>query len=97
MKGQNRKWVTKLQSLVPPAMSGREMFNILAERNFPASEVVALASSRSVGREVSFGDKILKCKNLEDFDFTGTDFVLMSAGGEISKHGRPRSARPAPS
>ncbi|GGA36032.1 aspartate-semialdehyde dehydrogenase [Pelagibacterium lentulum] len=64
---------------------GREMFEILAERNFPVSEVVALASSRSVGREISFGDKVLKCKNLDDYDFTGTDFVLMSAGGDISK------------
>jgi aspartate-semialdehyde dehydrogenase len=69
---------------------GREMFNILSERNFPASEVVALASSRSVGRELSFGDKTLKCKNLDDYDFTGTDFVLMSAGGDISKQWAPK-------
>ena len=69
---------------------GREMLEILAERNFPVDELVPLASSRSVGREVSFGDKILKCKNLEDFDFTGTDFVLMSAGGDISKQWAPK-------
>ncbi|SDG20316.1 aspartate-semialdehyde dehydrogenase [Pelagibacterium luteolum] len=69
---------------------GREMLDILAERNFPVSELVPLASSRSVGREVSFGDKILKCKNLDDYDFTGTDFVLMSAGGEISKQWAPK-------
>ncbi|WP_116652542.1 aspartate-semialdehyde dehydrogenase [Pelagibacterium sediminicola] len=69
---------------------GREMLDILAERNFPVSELVPLASSRSVGREVSFGDKVLKCRNLEDFDFTGTDFVLMSAGGSISKEWAPR-------
>ena len=69
---------------------GREMLDILAERNFPIDELVPLASSRSVGREVSFGDKVLKCKNLDDFDFTGTDFVLMSAGGDISKQWAPR-------
>ncbi|WP_127144056.1 aspartate-semialdehyde dehydrogenase [Pelagibacterium montanilacus] len=69
---------------------GREMLDILAERNFPASEVVALASSRSVGREISFGDRTLKCKNLDDFDFTGTDFVLMSAGGTLSQTWSPR-------
>jgi len=69
---------------------GREMLEILAERNFPVDELVPLASSRSVGREVSFGDKILKCKNLEDFDFTGTDFVLMSAGGDIAKQWAPK-------
>lgn len=64
---------------------GREMLNILAERNFPADEVIALASSRSTGREVSYGDKMLKCKSLENFDFAGVDFALMSAGSEISK------------
>ncbi len=69
---------------------GREMLEILAERNFPIDELVPLASSRSVGREVSFGDKVLKCKNLDDFDFTGTDFVLMSAGGDISKQWAPK-------
>jgi|TARA_A100001391_G_scaffold171126_1_gene132306 aspartate-semialdehyde dehydrogenase len=69
---------------------GREMLDILAERNFPIDELVPLASSRSVGREVSFGDKVLKCKNLDDFDFTGTDFVLMSAGGDISKQWAPK-------
>ncbi|MCF6302468.1 MAG: aspartate-semialdehyde dehydrogenase [Devosiaceae bacterium] len=64
---------------------GREMLNVLSERNFPASEVIALASSRSVGREISYGDKILKCKNLEGFDFSTVDICLMSAGSEISK------------
>jgi aspartate-semialdehyde dehydrogenase len=64
---------------------GREMLSILAERKFPVTEVVALASARSVGTEVSFGDKILKCKNLETFDFTGTQFVFMSAGGDVAK------------
>lgn len=71
---------------------GREVLNILAERKFPADEVVALASSRSIGREISYGDKILKAKNLEDFDFTGIDFAIMSAGGSISKEWAPRIA-----
>ena len=69
---------------------GREMLAILAERNFPASEVIPLASSRSQGREVSFGDKTLKCRNLENFDFTGTDICVMSAGAKISKEWSPR-------
>jgi len=64
---------------------GREMLNILHERQFPFSEVVALASRRSVGSELTFGDTTLKCKNLDDYDFTGTDIALMSAGGAISK------------
>ncbi len=69
---------------------GREMLNILAERQFPADQVVALASSRSIGTEVSYGDKILKCKQLEHHDFTDTDICLMSAGGDISKEWSPR-------
>lgn len=69
---------------------GREMLNILSERDFPADEVIPLASSRSNGREVSYGDKTLKCRNLETFDFTGVDFCLMSAGSKISKEYSPR-------
>ncbi len=69
---------------------GREMLNILAERAFPVSEVVALASSRSIGREVSFGDKTLKVQSLEHYDFSDTDICLMSAGGEISKAWSPK-------
>jgi aspartate-semialdehyde dehydrogenase len=69
---------------------GREMLAILAERNFPASEVIPLASSRSQGKEVSYGDKTLKCRNLENFDFTGTDICVMSAGAKISKEWSPR-------
>ncbi len=64
---------------------GREMLAILAERRFPVSEVVALASPASIGREVSFGDRTLKCKALEHYDFSGTDICLMSAGGAVSK------------
>ena len=69
---------------------GREMLDILAERAFPADEVVAIASRRSMGQEVSFGDKILKVKALDDYDFSDTDICLMSAGGEISKEWSPR-------
>ena len=64
---------------------GREMLNILDERDFPASTVHAVASRRSMGTEVSYGDRTLKCQDLEQFDFTGIDFVLMSAGGNVSK------------
>ena len=71
---------------------GREILNILAERQFPCDEVVALASRRSVGTEVSFGDKTLKVKALENFDFTGTDIALFSAGGAMSKEWAPRVA-----
>lgn len=69
---------------------GREMLNILAERAFPVSEVVALASQRSIGQEVSFGDKTLKVKVLDHYDFSDTDICLMSAGGEISKQWSPK-------
>ncbi len=69
---------------------GREMLNILAEREFPADEVFALASRRSMGVEVSFGDKRLKCQDLENFDFRGVDFALMSAGSAVSKEWAPK-------
>jgi aspartate-semialdehyde dehydrogenase len=69
---------------------GREMLDILAERQFPVSEVVALASSRSIGTEVSFGDKVLKCKHLDTYDFSDVDICLMSAGGTISKEWSPK-------
>ena len=71
---------------------GREMLNVLSERQFPVSEVVALASTRSVGKDVSFGDKTLKVKALEYYDFKGTDIVLMSAGGNVSKEWSPKIA-----
>ena len=64
---------------------GREMLSILAERRFPASEVVALASTRSTGVDVSFGDATLKVKALDYYDFQGTDICLMSAGSSVSK------------
>ena len=69
---------------------GREMLSILAERAFPVDEVAALASSRSLGTEVSFGDKILKVANLEHHDFSKTDICLMSAGSGVSKDWSPR-------
>ncbi len=69
---------------------GREMLSILAERQFPVNEVHALASRRSVGVEVSFGETTLKCKELERFDFKGVDFCLMSAGGAVSKEWSPK-------
>jgi aspartate-semialdehyde dehydrogenase len=69
---------------------GREMLGILAERQFPVSELVALASTNSIGREVSFGDRTLKCKALEHYNFADTDICLMSAGGAISKEWSPR-------
>jgi aspartate-semialdehyde dehydrogenase len=71
---------------------GREMLNVLAERQFPVSEVVALASTRSIGTEISFGDKTLKVKALDYYDFKGTDICLMSAGGKISKEWSPKIA-----
>src|SRR5687768_1445918 len=64
---------------------GREMLNILSERRFPVSEVIPLASARSVGVEMSFGDKRVKVRNLENFDFSDVDFALMSAGSAIAK------------
>jgi aspartate-semialdehyde dehydrogenase len=69
---------------------GREMLNILEERQFPVDEIFALASRKSMGAEVSFGDRTLKCQDLEQFDFRGIDFVLMSAGSAVSKEWSPR-------
>ncbi|HEY4944475.1 MAG TPA: aspartate-semialdehyde dehydrogenase [Rhizomicrobium sp.] len=71
---------------------GREMLSVLAEREFPYSEVVALASPRSNGTEVSFGEGVLKVKALEYYDFKGTDIVLMSAGSAVSKIWSPKIA-----
>lgn len=71
---------------------GREMLEILAERQFPADEVYAVASRRSIGTEVSFGDETLQCADLENFDFSKCDFALLSAGGSISKEWAPKIA-----
>ena len=75
---------------------GREMLSVLAERQFPISEVVALASTRSVGTDVSFGDHTLKVKALDYYDFKGTDICLMSAGGAVSKEWSPKIAAQGP-
>ncbi|MEL6287724.1 MAG: aspartate-semialdehyde dehydrogenase [Pseudomonadota bacterium] len=71
---------------------GQEMLSILEERAFPAKQVHAIASRRSIGRKVSFGDDELACEDLEQFDFSSCDFALMSAGGEISKEWAPKIA-----
>ncbi|SBW05422.1 Aspartate-semialdehyde dehydrogenase [uncultured Alphaproteobacteria bacterium] len=72
---------------------GREMLSILAERNFPVDEVFAVASKRSAGTEISFGeDTVLKVKDLETFDFTGVDIALASPGASVSKMFAPRAA-----
>ncbi len=72
---------------------GRELLSTMAERNFPADEVVALASERSVGREISYGDdKILKVQNLAEYDFAGTDIVLSSPGASVSAEYSPKAA-----
>jgi len=71
---------------------GREMLDILAERAFPADEIVALASRRSQGVEVSCGERTLKAKALEHFDFSDVDICLMSAGSTVSKEWSPRIA-----
>jgi aspartate-semialdehyde dehydrogenase len=71
---------------------GREMLSILAEREFPASDVVAIASRKSQGTECSFGDKTLKVKALDHYDFSDVDICLMSAGGSVSKEWSPKIA-----
>src|SRR5213075_1855033 len=73
---------------------GREILNVLAERQFPLDEVAAVASARSTGDEIDFGDsgKTLKVKNLEHFDFSGWDIALFSAGASTSVAHAPRAA-----
>ena len=73
---------------------GREMLKTVAERDFPVSEVAALASGRSAGQEVSFGEKkVLKVQNLENFDFRGWDIGLFSPGASVSAVHAPRAAQ----
>ena len=72
---------------------GREMLSILAEREFPADEVAALASRRSLGSEVSFGDRTLKTQDLDSFDFTGWDMALFAIGSDATKTYAPRAAK----
>jgi len=71
---------------------GRAMMDVLDERKFPADEVVALASRRSQGTEVSYGDRTLKCKALDNYDFSDVDICLMSAGSTVSKEWSPKIA-----
>ena len=73
---------------------GREMLNVLAEREFPIEELAAVASSRSTGDEIEFGEtgKMLKVRNVEHFDFAGWDIALFSAGSEVSKVYAPKAA-----
>ena len=72
---------------------GREILNILAERHFPIDKIVALASRRSLGTELSFGDEILSTKDLEQFDFSGWDIALFAVGSETTKLHAPRAAK----
>lgn len=72
---------------------GREILNILAERKFPADEVIALASPNSAGKKISYGSKTLIVQSLDDYDFTGTKIALFSPGGKISAIHAPRAAK----
>ena len=72
---------------------GREMMTILEELMFPVDEIYAVASRKSIGREVDFGDQVLKCKDIENFDFSSVDICLMSAGGDVSKAWSERIGR----
>ncbi|WP_430422755.1 aspartate-semialdehyde dehydrogenase [Phenylobacterium sp.] len=75
---------------------GREMLNILEEVNFPVDKIHAIASRRSIGVEVSFGEKIIKCEDVEQFDFSTVDLVLMSVSGSFSKEWSPKIGAAGP-
>ena len=72
---------------------GREMLNILAERQFPIDEIKALASRKSKGTECGFGDKTIKSEDLDTFDFTGWDIALFAIGSEGTKKYAPLAAK----
>lgn len=72
---------------------GREMLNILAERQFPVDEIAVLASRKSMGTEISFGDKTLKAQDLATFDFTGWDMALFAVGSDATKEYAPKAAK----
>ncbi|WP_299780234.1 aspartate-semialdehyde dehydrogenase [uncultured Roseobacter sp.] len=72
---------------------GREMLNILSERHFPVDELTVLASRKSLGTEVSFGETTLKTKDLDTFDFTGWDIALFAVGSEATKKYAPAAAK----
>jgi aspartate-semialdehyde dehydrogenase len=75
---------------------GREMLNILEEVEFPVDEIHAIASRKSIGVEVSFGEKILKCQDVEQFDFSTVDLVLMSVSGSFSREWSPKIGAAGP-
>ncbi|MFN3521207.1 MAG: aspartate-semialdehyde dehydrogenase [Phenylobacterium sp.] len=75
---------------------GREMLNILEEVNFPVDKIHAIASRKSIGVEVSFGDKIIACEDVEQFDFSTVDLVLMSVSGSFSKEWSPKIGAAGP-
>ena len=76
-----------------PGNVGREMLNILAERQFPVDELAVLASRRSLGTEVTFGDKTLKTQDIEQFDWSGWDMALFAIGSEATKVHGPKAAK----
>src|SRR5260221_4906639 len=71
---------------------GEALFSILAKRKFPISELVPLASERSAGGEVEFGNKQITVRNLAEYDFAGVDIAFFSAGGKVSREHAPRAA-----
>ena len=71
---------------------GREMLNVIDERQFPADEVVALASTRSIGKKAAFGNKTLDVQALDRYDFKGTDIALFSTGSDVSREWAPKVA-----
>src|SRR3954454_10604681 len=75
---------------------GREMLNILEEVNFPVEKIHAIASRKSIGVEVSFGEKIVKCEDIEQFDFSTVDLVLMSVSGAFSKQWAEKIGKAGP-
>ncbi|MDO8798815.1 aspartate-semialdehyde dehydrogenase [Phenylobacterium sp.] len=75
---------------------GREMLNILEEVQFPIDKIHAIASRKSIGVEVSFGEKIIKCQDVEQFDFSTVDVVLMSVSGTFSKEWSPKIGAAGP-
>ena len=75
---------------------GREMLNILEEVEFPVDKIHAIASRKSIGVEVSFGNKIIKCEDVEQFDFSTVDIVLMSVSGSFSKEWAPKIGKAGP-
>ena len=72
---------------------GREMLNILAEREFPINKIAVVASRKSIGTEVTFADSILKIQNLETFNFSGWDIALFAIGSDATKIYAPKSAK----